>query len=98
MYYKTLPCAGLFFDQVFLNCYNIGMFETNTLEPLSTSKTRVFVKRFDGVSIAQWQDMAEWCYNNLYHGGHYEPNWSHQYPTFYFTDEKEYLLFCLRWS
>jgi hypothetical protein len=42
--------------------------------------------------------MADWCYNNLYHGGYYEPNWHHQYPTFYFTDEKEYLLFCLRWS
>lgn len=65
---------------------------------VSTSKTRVFVKRFDGVPIAQWQDMAEWCYNNLYHGGYYEPNWHHQYPTFYFTDEKEYTLFLLRWA
>ena len=62
------------------------------------STKKVFVKRFDSVSMAQWQEMAEWCYNNLYHGGHYEPNWHHQYPCFYFTNEKEYLLFCLKWA
>jgi hypothetical protein len=48
--------------------------------------------------MARWQEMADWCYNNLYHGGYYEPNWSHQYPTFYFKDEKEYTLFLLRWA
>jgi len=36
---------------------------------------------------------------NLYHGGHYEPNWyTNQRDTFYFTDPKEYTLFLLRWS
>ena len=65
---------------------------------VATSKIQVFVKSFDGVSMAQWQEMADWCYENLYHGGHYEPNWSHQYPTFYFKDPKEYTLFLLRWS
>lgn len=62
------------------------------------STKKVFVKRFDRVPMAQWYQMTEWCYNNLYHGGYYEPNWHHQYPSFYFTDEKEYLLFCLRWA
>ena len=57
-----------------------------------------YIKRFDGVSMARWSEMAEWCYENLYHGGNYEPNWHHQYPTFYFTDPKEYTLFLLRWA
>lgn len=65
---------------------------------VATSKIQVFVKRFDRVSMAQWHAMTDWCYENLYHGGHYEPNWRHQYPTFYFTDPKEYTLFLLRWS
>jgi hypothetical protein len=46
----------------------------------------------------RWAEMIEWCENNLYHGGHYEPNWHAQYPSFYFWDEKEYSLFLLRWS
>ena len=73
------------------------------LAPVSDSgkavgMSKVFVKRFDGVSMARWQEMADWCYNNLYHGGYYEPRWHHQYPSFYFKDEKEYMLFLLRWS
>lgn len=44
-----------------------------------------------------WAAMIEWCRNNLYHGGHYEPNWIAQYPNFYFKDKNEYLMFCLRW-
>lgn len=70
--------------------------DLNSVAGASTRK--VFVKRFDSVSMAQWQDMADWCYNNLYHGAYYDPNWHHQYPSFYFADEKEYMLFCLRWS
>ncbi len=69
-------------------------------EPASTRK--VFVKRFDHLTPfsndAQWARMLEWCQENLYRGGHYEPNWRAQYPSFYFTDEKEYTLFLLRWS
>lgn len=65
---------------------------------LSANMSRVFVKRFDRVSMAQWQEMAEWCYENLYHGGYYEPRWHHQYPSFYFKDEKEYMLFLLKWA
>lgn len=64
----------------------------------NVSTQKVFVKRFDSVSMAQWQEMVEWCYKNLYHGGHYEPNWGCQYPSFYFRDEKEYTLFLLKWS
>lgn len=65
---------------------------------VSTSKTQVFVKRFDSVSMEQWGEMRDWCYNNLYHGGYYEPKWHVVYPTFYFRDEREYTLFLLRWS
>jgi hypothetical protein len=46
----------------------------------------------------RWAEMIEWCRKNLYHGGYYEPNWSAVYPSFYFTDEREYTLFLLRWS
>lgn len=65
-------------------------------EPASTPK--LFVKRFDGVSNEQWNAMVDWCYNTLYHGGYYEPNWNMVWPSFYFTDEKEYTLFLLRWT
>ena len=48
---------------------------------------------------APWDDIIDWCMDNLYHGGHYEPNWfTNGNDTFYFTDPKEYTLFLLRWS
>lgn len=61
----------------------------------------LFVKRFDNVDMfdkGRWAEMIQWCYENLYHGGHYEPNWSAQWPSFYFKDEKEYTAFLLRWA
>lgn len=64
-------------------------------------ESKVFVKRFDKVGPfkdGRWAEMIEWCMTNLYHGGHYEPNWRAEYPSFYFWDEKEFVLFCLRWS
>jgi len=72
-----------------------------SFEP-NVSTRKVFVKRFDHITPfsnnAQWARMLQWCFDNLYHGGHYEPNWTAQYPSFYFWDEKEYTLFLLRWS
>ncbi len=69
---------------------------------VSVGTSKVFVKRFDHLSPfnndAQWARMLEWCQENLYHGGHYEPNWHAQFPSFYFRDEKEYTMFLLRWS
>jgi hypothetical protein len=62
---------------------------------------KVFLKRFDNIGPFEgghWATMVKWCEDNLYHGGHYEPNWYAQYPTFYFKDEKEYILFLLRWT
>ena len=85
-------------SQSTVEIYHAHVPASDSVKTVSTSKTQVFVKRFDRVSMAQWQDMVDWCYNNLYHGGHYEPNWHCEWPTFYFWDEKEYLLFCLRWS
>ena len=70
--------------------------DSNFVVPAGTRK--VFVKRFDGVSDQQWNAMRNWCSDNLYHGGHYEPYWSAVWPSFYFTDEREYTLFLLRWS
>lgn len=58
----------------------------------------MFIKRFDGIDLDLWDKMIKWCRDNLYHGGHYEPNWGVQYPTFYFKEEREYILFLLRWS
>ena len=66
----------------------------------NASTKKVFVKRFDNLGMfeqGRWAEMKQWCEDNLYHGGHYEPNWYADYPSFYFWDEKEYLLFCLRW-
>ncbi len=60
-----------------------------------------FKQRFDNVGMfegGRWAEMIQWCRDNLYHGGHYEPNWFAQYPTFYFDDEQEYLMFVLRWG
>ncbi len=70
--------------------------DSGFVEPASTSK--VFVRRFDGIGMPRWSAMKDWCYENLYHGGYYEPNWSAEYPTFYFRDEREYTLFLLRWT
>jgi len=48
---------------------------------------------------APWNEIVVWCMKNLYHGGHYEPNWhTNQRDTFYFKDPKEYTLFLLRWA
>jgi hypothetical protein len=44
----------------------------------------------------------EWCRENLYHGGYYEPKWHIVYGmssnTYCFQDEKEYLHFLLVWQ
>lgn len=90
-------------SQSTVEIYHAHVPASDSVATVSTSKTLVFVKRFDVASVdmfrdGRWAEMIEWCMKNLYHGGHYEPNWSAQYPTFYFTDEREYLLFCLRWS
>ena len=69
---------------------------SGSVEPASTSK--VFVKGFDSLPLEDFYEMIAWCRDTLYHGGHYEPNWSVNYPTFYFTDEKEYALFLLKWA
>jgi hypothetical protein len=72
--------------------------DLNLGEPASTSKTPVFVQTFNSLPLEDFYEMIAWCRDTLYHGGHYEPNWSVNYPTFYFTDEKEYALFLLRWA
>jgi hypothetical protein len=50
------------------------------------------------MAAGHWKDKVEWCMTNLYHGGHYEPNWNTSYPYIVFKDQNEYLLFCLRWG
>ena len=73
--------------------------DSGSVGPVSTSK--VFVKRFDNLGMfeqGRWAEMRQWCEDNLYHGGHFEPNWNAIYPSFYFWDEKEYTMFLLRWS
>jgi hypothetical protein len=63
-----------------------------------TNSTKIWTKRFDGIARNQWDEMRAWCRDHLWHGGHYEPRWGVEYPTFYFWDEKEYALFLLRWA
>ena len=68
----------------------------SSLEDGASTK-KVYAWQYDG--RAPWSEIVHWCYKNLYHGGHYEPNWhTNGYETIYFTDEKEYTLFLLRWS
>jgi hypothetical protein len=50
------------------------------------------------LAASQWDEKVRWCKENLYHGGHYEPNWSTEYPFILFTDEQEYAWFMLRWQ
>lgn len=45
-----------------------------------------------------WSEKIDWCRENLYHGGNYEPNWYQNYPYICFKDEKEYAWFILRWK
>ena len=69
--------------------------DSGFVEPASTSK--VYAWQYNGV--APWSEIVHWCYKNLYHGGHYEPNWhTDGYETIYFEDPKEYTLFLLRWA
>jgi hypothetical protein len=59
--------------------------------------SKVYQWQYNGK--APWSEIVHWCYKNLYHGGHYEPNWhTNGYETIYFTDPKEYTLFLLRWT
>ncbi len=64
---------------------------------ISVGTSKIYVWQYNGV--APWSEIADWCYKNLYHGGHYEPNWHiNGHETIYFTDPKEYTLFLLRWA
>lgn len=60
------------------------------------TEQQVYTWQYNGV--ATWHEIIRWCTDNLYHGGHYEPNWWSKYETIYFKDEKEYAWFLLRWS
>ena len=60
------------------------------------TEQKVYSWQYNGV--ASWLDIIDWCLDNLYHGGHYEPNWWSKYETIYFKDEKEYAWFLLRWQ
>lgn len=53
--------------------------------------------KFHTYSSDQFDEMIVWCRKNLYHGGNYEPNWYASFPFIYFKDERDYLLFVLRW-
>ena len=45
-----------------------------------------------------WYEKVDWCKDNLYHGGNYDPKWFTKYPFIVFEDEQEYAWFMLRWS
>ena len=85
-------------SQSIVEIYHAHVPASDSEATVSTSKTQVFVKRFDYITVHERQDMALWCQENLYHGGHYEPDWWLTGNTFYFRNEKEYTLFLLRWS
>lgn len=60
------------------------------------TEQKVYAWQYNGV--ASWDEIVKWCTDNLYHGGHYEPNWWSTYEMIYFKDKKEYAWFLLRWS
>ena len=62
-----------------------------------------YIKKFDVNSVdmfrdGRWAEMIFWCRDNLWSGVDSQTKWGAQYPVFYFTDEQEYILFCLRWA
>jgi hypothetical protein len=85
-------------SQSTVEIYHAHVADSDSVATVSTSKTQVFVKRFDGIDSAGWHEIIEWCQDKLYRDGYREQNWSVNYPSFYFTDEREYTLFLLRWS
>ena len=85
-------------SQSTVEIYHAHAADSDSEATVSTSKTQVFVKSFDSLNLGLFYEMIAWCRDTLYHGGHYEPNWSVNYPAFYFTDEREYTLFLLKWS
>jgi hypothetical protein len=50
------------------------------------------------MAAGAWDEKADWCKENLYHGGHYEPGWYLRYPWIEFDNEDEYFMFKLRWG
>ena len=64
---------------------------------VNASMPKVYQWQYNG--RAPWADVVDWCQENLYHGGHYEPRWyTNGHETIYFEDPKEYTLFLLRWA
>lgn len=47
----------------------------------------------DGISTVVFHKMYLWCRDQF--GD--ENGWTHQYPTFYFRNEQDYIFFLLRW-
>jgi hypothetical protein len=62
------------------------------------TQSKVYLKRFDLLTVHERQLMALWCQDHLYHGGHYEPDWWVEGNTFYFRNEAEYIMFLLMWT
>ena len=85
-------------SQSTVEIYHAHAADSDSVATVSTSKTQVFVQTFNSLPLDDFYEMIAWCRDTLYHGVHYEPNWSVNYPTFYFTDQREYTLFALRWS
>lgn len=50
------------------------------------------------MAAGAWDEKVDWCRENLYHGGNYEPRWYMAYPFIVFEDEQEYVAFLLRFD
>lgn len=57
-----------------------------------------FWRRFDGCSFKEWENMIQWCRDTFNEDLTVEPTWCAHYPTFYFIDEGQYILFLLMWG
>lgn len=53
---------------------------------------KIYIKHFDDCSLEKFQEMHCWCRANL------NQEWRWQYPSFYFHDKEDALLFTLRWA
>jgi hypothetical protein len=66
----------------------------------------VYLSRFDtraGIENWNWEEWdkrVDWCLKHFGSGGAYaaRERWWADYPTFFFTEEKDYVFFTLRWS
>jgi hypothetical protein len=66
--------------------------------PIKVGMSKIFANRIDDWNSPPITEIIDWCEKNLNNDDIHYDNWWYNNRTFYFTDEREYLLFLLRWT